>query len=334
MSAPIVVQHLTKTFRIPERDPGLKAALKSLVRRRYNEIHAVQDINFTVEAGEMIGFIGPNGAGKTTTLKMLSGLLFPTRGEAQVAGFVPWERKIPFLRTISMVMGNRNQLTWENTIADSFYVLAEIYNIPPAQYRQTLDELVAMLEIEEHLPKMARNLSLGERMKCEIAAALLHRPRVVFLDEPTLGLDVSMQMRLRSFIAEYNHRQGATIILTSHYMADVVSLCPRVILIQNGALLFDGALKQLAEKMAPFKQVRLEHSEGATGSLNELLSQMGAGVAILEQSSSRTVLRVRRSEAPGVAARLVQEIPLADLFVEDPPIEAVIDQVYREGIAK
>lgn len=332
MTAHIQVNQLSKTFRIPERDPGLKAALGSLFRRRYSEIQAVKEVSFSVEPGEMVGFIGPNGAGKTTTLKMLSGLLYPTQGEAVVAGFVPWERKIPFLRSISMVMGNRNQLTWENTIADSFYVLGEIYNLPLAQYRQTLEELVELLEIREHLPKMARNLSLGERMKCEILAGLLHRPQVVFLDEPTLGLDVSMQIRLRSFIAEYNRSSGATIILTSHYMADVVSLCQRVILIQDGSLIFDGGLKRLAERMAPFKQVRLEHGEAAALAMNDLLAQFGAGVAVLEQSVSRTILRVRRSEVSAVVARLARELPIADLSVEDPPIEAVIDQVYRQGV--
>ena len=332
MSAQIAVHNLSKTFRIPERDPGLKAALGSLFKRHYHEVHAVQDLNFTVEAGEMIGFIGPNGAGKTTTLKMLSGLLYPSHGEAIVAGYTPWERKIPFLRTITMVMGNRNQLTWENTIADSFYVLAEIYNLPTPQYHRTMEELVDLLEIEALLPKMARNLSLGERMKCEIAAALLHRPQVVFLDEPTLGLDVSMQMRLRNFIAEYNRNSEATIILTSHYMADVVSLCQRVLLIQNGSLLFDGDLKQLAGKMAPFKQVRLEHGEAVSALLHDLLKKMNAHITIIEQSSSQTILRVRRSEAAAVVSRLVHELPIADLSVEDPPIEAVIDQVYRQGI--
>lgn len=332
MSAQIVVHNLSKTFRIPERDPGFKAALWSLFQRRYHEVHAVQDVSFTVEAGEIVGFIGPNGAGKTTTLKMLSGLLYPTHGEAVVAGYVPWERKTLFLRTITMVMGNRNQLTWENTIADSFYVLAEIYNLPPAQYRKIMEELVDLLEIEELLPKMARNLSLGERMKCEIAAALLHRPQVIFLDEPTLGLDVSMQIRLRKFIAEYNQTSGATVILTSHYMADVVSLCKRVLLIQNGSLLFDGDLKELAGKLAPFKQVRLGHGDAVSELLNDLLKKTDVDITVLEQSPSQTILRVHRSEASAVVSYLVHELPIADLSVEDPPIEAVIDQIYRQGI--
>jgi len=332
MPAQITVNHLTKTFKIPQRQPGLKAALGSLIKRRYHEVRAVDDITFSLQPGEMVGFIGPNGAGKTTTLKMLAGLLHPTRGEALVAGFIPWERKIPFLRTISMVMGNRNQLTWENTVADSLYILSEIYNLPPSQYRQTLDELVAVLDIKDHLPKMARNLSLGERMKCELAAALLHRPQVVFLDEPTLGLDVSMQIRLRNFIAEYNRTTGATILLTSHYMADVVSLCPRILLIQDGSLLFDGDLKHLAEKMAPYKQVRLEHGEVVTVSLHILLEQLRQDVTVLEQTPNRTLLRVSRSQVSAVVSRLVQEMPLADLSVEDPPIEAVIDLVYQQGM--
>ena len=330
----ITVRHLSKTFLIPEREPGWKAALGSLVKRHFCPVHAVQDVNFTIEPGEMVGFIGPNGAGKTTTLKMLAGLLYPSHGEVVVAGYTPWERKTAFLRTITLVMGNRGQLNWENTVADSLYVLAEIYNLPPAQYRDALEELVEMLEIKEHLPRLARNLSLGERMKCEIAAALLHRPQVVFLDEPTLGLDVSMQIRLRSFISEYNRTRGATILLTSHYMADVVSLCRRVLLIQNGSLLFDGELKHLAEKMAPFKQVRLEHGELIFERLKGLLPQFGEDITILEQSSDRTILRVRRNQASAVIARLVQEMPAVDLSVEDPPIEAVIDQVYRQGVER
>ena len=332
MSSQITVTDLSKTYRIPQRDPGLKSALRSLVRRHYSDVHAVAGVSFTVEPGEMVGFIGPNGAGKTTTLKMLSGLLYPTSGTASVAGFTPWERKTAFLRLITMVMGNRNQLTWENTVMDSFYVLGEIYNLPATQFKQTLDELVALLDIQEHLSKMARNLSLGERMKCEVAAALLHRPQVVFLDEPTLGLDVSMQIKLRQFIANYNRTAGATVILTSHYMADVVSLCPRVLLIQEGKLLFDGELKQLAGRMAPFRQVRLELGEASPTAVDALLVQMGAGVTVLEQTASQRVVRVRRGETSAVVGRLLRELPLADITVEDPPIEAVIDQVYREGM--
>jgi ABC-2 type transport system ATP-binding protein len=332
MSTQILVDQLSKTYRIPEREAGLQAALGSLLHRRFADIQAVDQVSFSVQEGEMVGFIGPNGAGKTTTLKMLSGLLYPTGGEARVAGFIPWERKTAFLKTITMVMGNRNQLIWENTVLDSFQVLGEIYGVPRQRFRQTLDELVALLEIQEHLPKMARNLSLGERMKCEVAAALLHSPQVVFLDEPTLGLDVTMQLRLRSFIAEYNRCSGATIILTSHYMADVVTLCPRVILIQKGKLLFDGALKGLADRMAPFKLVRMELGGGDLQATGSLLRSLAAQVTVLEESGQKTVLRVRRAETSAVVARLLSALPLADISVEDPPIEAVIDQVYREGM--
>jgi ABC-2 type transport system ATP-binding protein len=332
MANQISVTQLCKTYRIPEREAGLEAALQSLFKRKFTEVQAVDRVSFNLEEGEMVGFIGPNGAGKTTTLKMLSGLLYPTAGEVCVAGFIPWERRTAFLKTITLVMGNRNQLVWENTVLDSFQVLGEIYGVPREQFCRTLDELVELLDIREHLPKLARNLSLGERMKCEVAAALLHNPQVVFLDEPTLGLDVSMQLRLRAFIAEYNQRSGATIILTSHYMADVVTLCQRVILIQKGRVLFDGALKQLADQMAPFKLVRLQLAEEKADFDESFWERLRSQVTVLEQDGLQTTLRVRRGEAAEVAARLLNELPLADISVEDPPIEAVIDQVYREGV--
>jgi ABC-2 type transport system ATP-binding protein len=329
----IIVDDLCRVYRVPEREAGLKAAVRSLIHRRYRDVLAVDNISFAVQAGEMVGFIGPNGAGKTTTLKMLSGLLYPTSGEARVSGFIPWRRKSDFLRSISMVMGNRNQLTWENTVLDSFYVLGEIYRVPRSEFRCTLDELVDLLEIEELLPKMARNLSLGERMKCELAAALLHRPRVLFLDEPTLGLDVTMQFRLRRFIAKYNQQSEATIILTSHYMADVVALCPRVILIHEGRLLFDGDLSRLAEQMAPFKLIRVAiDDKGTQQAVESTLSDLGQAVKVTEQSGRQYSLRVRKSDASSVVTYLLNSIPLADVTVENPPIEAVIDQVYREGV--
>ena len=282
----------------------------------------------------MVGFIGPNGAGKTTTLKMLAGLLYPTSGEVRVGGFVPWERKADFLRGISMVMGNRHQLMWDNTVLDSLILMGEIYRVPRDEFHHTLDELVELLEIESLLPKLPRNLSLGERMKCEAIAALIHRPRMLFLDEPTLGLDVTMQFRLRRFIAEYNLRTGATVILTSHYMADVVSLCPRVILIHEGRLLFDGALTGLAQKMAPFKLISVTAGDGNAGDIEGVLSELGESVTIIERNERRYTLRVRRADAAPVSARLLNDVPLVDITVEDPPIEAVIDQVYREGIGQ
>lgn len=328
----ITASHLTKTYRIPQREAGLRAAFRSLVRPTYQTVEAVRDIEFTARAGEMIGFIGPNGAGKTTTLKMLAGLLYPTDGAATVAGFTPWERKPDFLRLISMVMGNKGQLAWENTVMDSLVVLGQIYRVPPAEFRQALDELVALLELEPLLGNMARNLSLGERMKCELAAALLYRPRVVFLDEPTLGLDVTMQIKLRRFIADYNRRSGATVMLTSHYMADVVSLCARVILIHHGRLLFDGDLARLAAQMAPFKLIRMTTANGNGDAVAKLTADLGEAVALIEQENQTYTFRVANSEASQVTAKLLNELLPADITVADPPIEAVIDQVYREGV--
>ena len=232
----IQVNHLVKTYQVPVRGAGLRSSLRSFVRRTYDTVEAVRDINFAIEPGEIVGFIGPNGAGKTTTLKMLSGLLHPTSGEVRVAGFTPWERHADFLCTISMVLGNKSQLLWDIPPLDTFRVLGEIYHLSPTVYQQTLDELVELLDMRDLLTKPVRNLSLGERMKCELVAGLLHRPQVIFLDEPTLGLDISMQSRLRRFVLDYNRRHGATVILTSHYMADVVALCPRVILIHHGQL--------------------------------------------------------------------------------------------------
>jgi ABC-2 type transport system ATP-binding protein len=275
----------------------------------------------------MVGFIGPNGAGKTTTLKMLSGLLHPTAGEARVLGCVPWERRAHYLRRISMILGNKSQMLWDIPPLDTFYVLGEMYNVAAAELRRTLDELVELLDMQELLTKPVRNFSLGERMKCELVAGLLHRPQVLFLDEPTLGLDVSMQGRLRRFLAEYNRRSGVTMILTSHYMADVVALCPRVILIHHGRLLYDGKLSGLAERLAPFKLIRVALS----GEPAENGAALPAGVDVIERENGRLTLRVARGEAPPVTAHLLKSLPVADLAVEDPPIEAVIDQIYQGG---
>ena len=325
----IVVRNLSKTYRVPERKPGLAASLKSLARRTYRDVEAVREISFTVEAGEMVGFIGPNGAGKTTTLKMLSGLLYPTAGQARVLGFVPWERKADYLRRISMVLGNKSQMLWEIPPLDTFRVLGEIYHVSPTDYKRTLDELVELLEMQDLLTRPVRSLSLGERMKCELVAGLLHRPEVLFLDEPTLGLDVSVQGRLRRFLAEYNRCSGVTVILTSHYMADVVALCPRVILIHHGCLLYDGELGGLARRLAPFKLIRVALGNDHIGNGSDL--ELPSGVDIVECESGRLTLCVGRSEAPSLTAHLLHALPVVDLAVEDPPIEIVIDQIYEEG---
>ncbi len=325
----IQVQNLTKTYQVSEREPGLISSLKSLVKKKYRAVEAVCDINFTVEAGEMVGFIGPNGAGKTTTLKMLSGLLHPTSGAATVLGHIPWQRQPQYLSQISMVLGNKSQMLWDIPPLDTFHVLGEIYRVDPKEYQATLDELVDLLEMEDLLTKPVRNFSLGERMKCELVAGLLHRPAVMYLDEPTLGLDVSMQGRLRQFLKEYNRRRGVTVILTSHYMADVVALCPRVILIHHGKLLYDGELQGLADQLAPFKLIKITLKAGASTDKNDL--KLPSGAEIIEQENGRLTLRVSRPSAPALTAELLNTLPVADLAVENPPIEAVIDQIYQEG---
>jgi ABC-2 type transport system ATP-binding protein len=327
--AQITVQGLSKTYRVPVRTEGLGASLKSLVKRTYNDVHAVQNVSFSIQPGEIVGLIGPNGAGKTTTLKMLTGLLHPTTGRAYVAGFIPWQRKNAYLQRISMVMGNKSQMIWDIPPMDSFRVLGEIYSVPSNQFKQTLDELIELLDMRELLTKPVRNLSLGERMKCELVASLLYRPLVMFLDEPTLGLDVSMQLRLRRFLAEYNRKSGVTILLTSHYMADVMALCPRVILIHQGKLLYDGELGSLAQKMAPFKLVRITLGAENGSSNRDII--LPSGVEITNRENNLLTLRVGRTDAPAVTAQLLQTLPVSDLTVEDPPIEAVIDQVYMEG---
>jgi ABC-2 type transport system ATP-binding protein len=325
----IHVQNLSKTYRVPVRPEGLSASLKSLFRPTYDEVSAVREVSFSIEAGEMVGLIGPNGAGKTTTLKMLSGLLHPSAGMARVTGFTPWQRHPDYLRRISMVMGNKSQMLWDIPPMDSFRVLGEIYAVPPAEFRRSVDELIHLLEMEALLTKPVRNLSLGERMKCELAASLLYRPSVLFLDEPTLGLDVSMQLRLRRFLAEYNQRSGVTVILTSHYMADVLALCPRVILIHHGRVLYDGELGGLARQLLPFKLLRITLGEETVSSA--ALLQFPAGVEVTESDSNTLTLRVPRTEAPALTAQLLHTLPIVDLTVEDPPIEAVIDQIYSEG---
>jgi ABC-2 type transport system ATP-binding protein len=328
-AAAISVADLSKTYVVPVREPGLAAAIRSLVRRQTRQVRAVERISFEVDHGEIVGFLGPNGAGKTTTLKMLSGLLYPSSGEARVLGFIPSRRERAFLSQITLVMGNRNQLAWDLPALDSFELNRAIYRIPEADYRRARDEFVDLLELGPLLSKPIRNLSLGERMKMEIAGALLHRPRVLFLDEPTIGLDVTMQRRLRAFIAEYNRRWGATVLLTSHYMADVEALCRRVIVIHHGRILYDGDLSGLAGRFSASRTIRATLDDGAA-SWRELpdLSRYGE---VLEREGSRVTLRVPKAESARVAARLLTDLPVADLTIEEPPIEDVIDRVFTEA---
>jgi ABC-2 type transport system ATP-binding protein len=295
------------------------------VSRHRKDVNAVAGITFRIEPGEVVGFLGPNGAGKTTTLKILSGLLHPTAGEARVLEYVPWRRENAYLKSMTLLMGNRTQLVWDIPAADSLRVLQEIYRIPEEQFRATLKELTELLELQELVHKPVRNLSLGERMKVEFAAGLIHSPRVAFLDEPTIGLDISMQVRIRRFVAEYNRRTGATILLTSHYMDDVVALCKRVIVIHRGRLLYDGPLANLAERMAPYKVITATLHDGAASS-----TDLGGYGTVVSREEGRVTLRVDRQVAPERTARLVNDLGsrLADISVEDPPIEEVIDRVF------
>lgn len=330
MNKPIIqVHNLTKTYRVPERPPGLSASVRSLFKPQYRDVEAVREISFEVEPGEMVGLIGPNGAGKTTTLKMLSGLLYPTSGHATVAGVTPWERQTDYLRRISMVMGNRSAMNWDIPPLDSFRVLSQIYRVPESSYQRILDALIELLDMEALLKKPVRNLSLGERMKCELVAGLLYQPDILFLDEPTLGLDVAMQRRIRQFLKSYNAEHAVSVILTSHYMADVTALCPRVMLIHHGQLIYDGTLQSLAEKLAPFKLIKLQLSAQVAG-FQEFFQQFPS-VELLPMEDGHHCLRVARSQVAKVTAQLLSQLPIADLSVEDPPIEAVIDQIYEEG---
>jgi ABC-2 type transport system ATP-binding protein len=321
----ILVQDLRKTYDVPEREAGLVASARSLVRRQTKEVVAVAGISFQVAPGEIVGFLGPNGAGKTTTLKMLSGLLYPTAGEVRVLGHVPWRREKAYLRRMTLVMGQRNQLVWDIPVADSYELNRAIYRIPESEYRQTLNELDDLLDIGPLLTKPVRNLSLGERMKCELAGALLHRPRVLFLDEPTLGLDVTAQRRIRAFVAEYATRHNATVLLTSHYMADVEALAERVIVIHHGALLFDGPLAALVERFSPHKTVTIDLERPA-----EHLERYGEVVSV---EDGRVTLRVPKGEAAAATARLLAELPVVDLSVTDPPVDEVIDTVFSGNSA-
>ncbi|HTO69800.1 MAG TPA: ATP-binding cassette domain-containing protein [Myxococcota bacterium] len=319
----ISVQGLAKTYVVPVREPGFGAALRSVFRRRTRQVSAVDDIHLSVEPGEIVGFLGPNGAGKTTTLKMLSGLLHPTSGGARVLGYVPWEREHAFLRQITLVMGQRNQLVWDIPVADSLERNRAIYRIDAARFRRVVGELTELLDLAPLLERPVRNLSLGERMKCELAIALLHEPSVLFLDEPTIGVDVTMQRRIRQFVAAYNERTGATVLLTSHYMADVEALCKRVIVIHHGKLLFDGDLAALVASFATHKTVSVELGRPAPD-----LASYGE---VVERDGHRAVLRVPKADTPRVTARLLADLPVLDLVVEDPPIEEVIERVFAEG---
>ncbi len=328
----IVVDALSKTYRVPEREAGFSAAVRSFFRRKFKDVEAVKEVSFRIRSGEIVGFLGPNGAGKTTTLKMLSGLLHPTRGGAQVLGYTPWDRKPDFLRSITLVMGQRNRLSWDIPAADSFLLNQAIYRLNDADFKRTLAELDELLELAPIMKKPVRNLSLGERMKCELAAGLLHRPQVLFLDEPTIGLDITAQARIRSFLREYNRRTGATILLTSHYMADVTALCERIIMIHHGQLKYDGSITDLSRRIAPIKLVTVALRNGATADLSrygELAPLEGDSESGNGNGGRR--IQVAADDVAATTARLLSDLPVQDLTIEDVPIESVIERAFQES---
>ncbi|HSW48434.1 MAG TPA: ABC transporter ATP-binding protein [Candidatus Saccharimonadales bacterium] len=320
----IKVEHLTKYYQVHQKEPGLSGSLKSLFNRKYFDSKAVDDISFSISEGELIGFIGPNGAGKTTTLKCLSGLLYPTSGKVEVLGYTPFERKHPFLKQISLVMGQKNQLWWDLPAIDSFLLNKEIYEITDTVYKKTLDELVQLLEVEDILQVQVRKLSLGQRMKCELIAALIHNPKILFLDEPTIGLDVVMQQKLRDFIKEYNKRYNATILLTSHYMKDVEQLCERVIIIDHGKILYDGKLEDIVKKYVKNKTLSIVFAKPVA---IEKIEKLGK---VLEIEGPKVTLSVPREKSNHVASKLLEEFSVEDLNIEEANIEEIIRDVFSK----
>jgi ABC-2 type transport system ATP-binding protein len=324
----IRVDRLQKWYRVHQRPPGMRAALRSLFHRKYDEVKAVDEVSFAIEAGERVGFLGPNGAGKTTTLKVLAGLLHPTAGEVSVAGFTPKNRARGFLQQITLVMGQKQQLLWDLPPAETFLLNRAIYDIPKAQYDETVAELTALLDLGPLLTKPTRQLSLGERMKCELAVALLHRPKVLFLDEPTIGLDVSMQVTVRDFVRAYNQRFGATVLLTSHYMEDVAALCPRVMVIDKGHLIYDGGLPELVQRVRPDKRLVLRLQKPVERKDLEAL-----GGTLIDHRDAEAVVQVSQALLQAAVSRALATLPLRDLSVEDPPLEEVMRDLFAQGRA-
>ncbi len=321
----ISVQQLSKVYPVAVKQPGLKGTLAHFFQRKYRLVEAVQDVSFEIESGEVVGFLGPNGAGKTTTLKMLTGLIHPSAGQVHVTGHVPFNRDRTFLQNITLVMGQKQQLIWDLPTLDSLRINAAVYGIEDREFRYRLAELTEMLDLSEQLTQPVRKLSLGQRMKAELLAALLHRPKVLFLDEPTLGLDVNAQVAVRDFLREYNERYQATILLTSHYMADITALCERVLLIYAGRLIYDGQLEALLERFVPYREVTVELEESGKpldlAHYGEVEHQEGCTVRFI----------VRREKLTETVSRLLADLPVRDLTVADPPIEEVIGRVFQTG---
>ena len=320
----IEVQGLTKTFRTYKKEPGFAGALRGLFSRRFETTTAVRDVSFSIEPGELVGFLGANGAGKTTTLKMLAGLLYPASGTARVLGHVPWKREDGYRRQFALLLGQKNQLWWDLPARESLELNAKIYGLEPAAFQHTVDELTELLRVRDKLSVMVRELSLGERMKLELIAALLHQPKVLFLDEPTIGLDVISQKTVREFLREYNATRGTTILLTSHYMADIEALCRRVIIIDRGALFFDGQLSEVLDRFADFKLITIQFTPGQ-GRQREGLEKFGE---VLELTDATVKLKVKRDRVIAVCKALLDELPVKDIDIEEVPIEEVVRQIF------
>jgi ABC-2 type transport system ATP-binding protein len=322
------VRALYKRFDVHERQPGVAAAFRSIFRRKTKAVMAVDGIDLDIAPGERVGFLGPNGAGKTTTLKILSGLLHPTSGEVRVDGHEPRRREDVFLKKIMLVLGQKQQLLWDLPPAETFELNRAVYDVPRGEFDATLRELTSLLELGDLVNQPARTLSLGERMKCELVAALIHRPKVLFLDEPTIGLDVSMQAAVRDFVKRYNERNGATLILTSHYMEDVVQLCPRVVVIDKGKLVYDGPLEKLVERMRPDKRVVLRFSRPVDVADLALLGN------VVRHDAGQSVLQVRKDAVNSVVGRALAQLPVSDLTVESPPLEEVMSELFAGNRAR
>lgn len=322
----IIVNRLIKNFEVTDKKPGIIGSLSSIVAPKKKTVRAVKNISFRVEKGELVGFIGPNGAGKTTTLKILSGLLYPTSGFTQVLGFDPWERKPEYLKKISLVMGQKNQLWWDLPAMESLLLNKAIYEIDDRAFARNLDTLVSILDVGKFLYRPVRRLSLGQRMRLELLASLLHKPEILFLDEPTLGLDVIGQQKIRDFIFEYNKKEGATILLTSHNMDDVVNLAKRVIVIDKGEIFFDGELSELVDAFAKEKIIKIFLSREADLKILESIGK------IKKLEFPQVTLSVPRGGAAVAAAEILQNVPVADLNIEEEPIEEIIRKVFKKGI--
>ena len=329
MDKAIIVDHLVKNFEVTEKKPGLVNSFTSIFSPVKKTVRALKNISFTVEPGELVGFIGPNGAGKTTTLKVLSGLLYPTSGFTSVLEFDPWDRKPEFLKQISLVMGQKNQLWWDLPALETFELNRAIYELPKRDYQEALGELTELLGVKKILNIQVRRLSLGQRMRLELVAALIHRPKILFLDEPTLGLDLIAQQKMRDFIYEYNKRSGATILLTSHNMDDLINLARRVIVIDEGRIIFDGALEELVNRFAKEKIIKVSLSQ------EDDIKRIESIGKIKKIAFPEVILSVPRSATAVAAAELLQNFPVADLTIEEIPIEDVIRKVFRgEGRKK